>query len=84
MQVAAPSFFNYTDQLTTQTALIGRLQHAMAINSKRINSAEDAAAVSDSQAAEALAEFGKLHHAVSASLRANQFISSAFLFDPLL
>lgn len=84
MQVAAPSLFNYTDQLTTQTARLGRLQHAMTINSKRINSTEDGGTVSDSQIAEALAEFGKLHHAVSASLRVNRFISSAFLFDSLL
>lgn len=83
MQVAAPSLFNYTDQLTVQTASLGRLRHAMTINSRRINSSDEAG-FSDSELSTVLAEFGKLHHAFSASLKVNHFIASSFLFDPLL
>ena len=83
MQIAAPSLFNFADQLEARTLRVGRLQHALALNSERINSTEDAEPAPDSDATETLAEFGRFHHAVGATLRVNQFISSEFLFDPI-
>ena len=83
MQIAASSLFNFADQLEARTLRVGRLQHALALNSDRINSSEDPESTPDSDATETLAEFGRFHHAASASLRVNQFISSEFLFDPI-
>lgn len=86
MQVAAASVFNHTDQMAARNASITRLPSALKANSERINAAASPPATASdtsASASAALSNFAQFHHALTASIRVNQFIASRFLFDPI-